>query len=203
MHIFVRVVLAMVIGIRMAVLYAALRAASPPREPLVYRQKTAATYRVIRGKRKRVERVHAGIEVPDRVRFRLQPETGFDRGAKRLGLATEWQVNDREFDDSIFVVSDDPLFRRCLWVEAQSAQDNGAFARNRRTCSSNCLDGMGQHSRSLARCRVDTVRRIGGAWHCRHRRIHLQRREWREPAAAVCQHRTVDNGAAAKTITWS
>jgi hypothetical protein len=113
MHTFVRVLLSLVIGLRMVVLYRALRAASPPREPLSYR-KIAVTYRIVKGRHGRIEGVHVGIELPDRVRFRLQPESGFDRRAKQLGLATEWQVNDAEFDYNVFVVSDDPIFLRAL-----------------------------------------------------------------------------------------
>jgi hypothetical protein len=132
----------MVIGLRMAVLYRALRAASPPREPLVYRQ-TALTYRIIRGRHASVEGVHAGIEVPDRVRFRLQPETGFDRRAKRFGLATEWQANDRNFDDNVFVVSDDPIFLRALSSDRELREHAlalmKAFGGATIRCSAGCL----------------------------------------------------------------
>lgn len=124
----------------MAVLYRALRATSPPRERLSYRK--AVTYRIVRGKYG-IEGVHVGVEVPDRVRFRLQPESRFDRRAKQLGLATEWQVNDAEFDNNIFVVSDDPIFLAALNNDRELRKHSfalmKAFGGATIRCSAGCL----------------------------------------------------------------
>jgi hypothetical protein len=142
LHILVRVLLSVVIGLRMAVLYRALRATSPPREPLSYR-KTALTYRIVRGRHGSIEGVHVGVEVPDGVRFRLQPESRFDRRAKQLGLATEWQVNDAEFDNNIFVVSDDPIFLAALNNDRELRKHSfalmKAFGGATVRCSAGCL----------------------------------------------------------------
>lgn len=113
MHVLVRVLLSLVIVFRMAVLVQVLRWTKPPRERLVY-QEIPTTYRIIRGRHGSIEGVQAGIEVPDRLRFRLKPETEFDRWAKWFGLAAEWQVDEPKFDYNVFVVSDDPIFLRAL-----------------------------------------------------------------------------------------
>lgn len=142
MHILIRVLLSVGIGLRMAVLYRALRATSPPREPLSYR-KTALTYRIVRDRHGTIEGVHVGVEVPDRVRFRLQPESRFDRRAWQLGLATEWQVNDAEFDNNIFVVSDDPIFLGALSNDRELRKHSltlmKAFGGATVRCSAGCL----------------------------------------------------------------
>lgn len=84
-----------------------------------------------------------GVEVPDRVRFRLQPESRFDRRAKQLGLATEWQVNDAEFDHNVFVVSDDPIFLAALNNDRELRKHSfalmKAFGGATIRCSAGCL----------------------------------------------------------------
>ena len=45
------------------------------------------------------------------VSFRIHRETWWDRFAKKIGLSYEYQFNDPEFDDELYVVSNAPAFR--------------------------------------------------------------------------------------------
>lgn len=123
--------------------FCALRSGMRPIERLAFKKETV-TFRVLQGKRgEEVRSVHIGIEVPDLIRFRLQPETSFDRYAKRLGLAREWQVDDAAFDHNVFVVCDDPISLQALADDAElrrlafalMKQFGGATIR----CSGGCL----------------------------------------------------------------
>lgn len=62
---------------------------------------------VIRDKSKKVCGFEVSVDVPDRFRFTLRRETWFDRIAKKLGVAREWQTGDDEFDAATFIVSED------------------------------------------------------------------------------------------------
>ncbi len=75
-------------------------------------------YRVTRHK-KRVQEVQIAVAVPDRLRFIMRREGRFDRIAKWLGIAHEWQTGDARFDDSIYVLCDDPLMLRALSLDAE------------------------------------------------------------------------------------
>src|SRR5687768_10339706 len=64
----------------------------------------ACEYRVRRNYRDRsIEGVDIGIEVENKLRFRIQPETRFDVIAKALGVAREWQTDDADFDSRVFI----------------------------------------------------------------------------------------------------
>ncbi len=72
-------------------------------------------YRVGRNsKSKLVTDIQLGLQVPDRVRFRIQRETAFDRFAKVIGIAHEWQTDDRTFDTKVYVLSDDAVLLTAL-----------------------------------------------------------------------------------------
>jgi hypothetical protein len=45
------------------------------------------------------------------VSLRIHRETWWDRFAKQIGLSYEFQFNDPEFDDELYVVSNAPAFR--------------------------------------------------------------------------------------------
>jgi hypothetical protein len=55
-----------------------------------------------------------GAELDAPVWFRLQRETGKDRWFKRVGLATEIESGDKDFDKFVYVVCDHPMFARLL-----------------------------------------------------------------------------------------
>jgi hypothetical protein len=65
--------------------------------------------KIHRGKHKNVRGVRVTLDVCDRFRFMLRPESAFDRFAKRFGIAHEWETGDYEFDEKVFIVSEDPL----------------------------------------------------------------------------------------------
>jgi hypothetical protein len=51
-----------------------------------------------KSKTKSVTGVQLALDLPDQFRFRIQRETMFDRCAKALGVAHEWQTHDPRFD---------------------------------------------------------------------------------------------------------
>ncbi|MBX7186937.1 MAG: hypothetical protein K1Y01_17490 [Vicinamibacteria bacterium] len=55
-----------------------------------------------------------GVDLEASVWFRLQRETDRDRWFKRVGLATEIQTGDEDFDKFVYVVSDHPMFASLL-----------------------------------------------------------------------------------------
>src|SRR5690242_12743560 len=54
-----------------------------------------------------VSGVQLALDLPDQFRFRIQRETAFDRFAKALGIAHEWQTHDDRFDAEAYILSDD------------------------------------------------------------------------------------------------
>lgn len=55
-----------------------------------------------------------GVELEAPIWFRLHRETGRDRWFKRLGLATEIETGDPDFDTFVYVACDHPRFGRLL-----------------------------------------------------------------------------------------
>ncbi|HEY5801379.1 MAG TPA: hypothetical protein VIT92_14235 [Burkholderiaceae bacterium] len=66
---------------------------------------------------------YAAVSAPDGYAFTLRPETAFDRLFKLLGLTQELQVRRSEFDDALYVVSDDPVLRRALILNRELQAD--------------------------------------------------------------------------------
>jgi hypothetical protein len=56
----------------------------------------------------RVRAMQVGARTQAAVEFEIAPETGFDRWAKRHGLAVEPQLGERGFDQSFYLATDDP-----------------------------------------------------------------------------------------------
>ena len=110
---------------------------SEGREPAQGRR-VACEYRVRSSfHRKSVSKVAVALVVPDRFRFRIQRETWFDRFAKRLGIAHEWQTHDPKLDSRLFVVSDDRILLEAL-------------SRSERLC--NALLDLGSSNRWVLGC---------------------------------------------------
>ncbi len=76
-------------------------------------------FAVSRARSGRVSGVKIGIAIADNLRFVLRREHRFDRLAKWFGIAREWQTADREFDDSIYVLTDDLVLLDALSHDAQ------------------------------------------------------------------------------------
>ena len=54
------------------------------------------------------------IPIADKLRFMLRREKAFDRIARALGIASEWQTGDAGFDDRVFILSEDVAFNQAL-----------------------------------------------------------------------------------------
>ena len=67
-----------------------------------------------RSKTKNVTAVQLGLDLPDQFRFRIQRETAFDRFAKAIGIAHEWQTHDPRFDAEAYILSDDAVLLAAL-----------------------------------------------------------------------------------------
>ncbi|HZF15851.1 MAG TPA: hypothetical protein VE046_07940 [Steroidobacteraceae bacterium] len=76
-------------------------------------------YLVSRAKNRRITRVRLALDAPDGLRFVLRREKFYDRCGKALGLAREWETHDREFDESIFILSDDRVLCEALSVDEE------------------------------------------------------------------------------------
>ena len=74
---------------------------------------------ITRDKYKAVRGVHLSVEVSDRFRFLLRPESALDRFAKRFGIAQEWQTGDESFDAKIFILSEDPALLETLSTDKE------------------------------------------------------------------------------------
>ena len=70
----------------------------------------------------RVLGLNVGIEAPEGFEFTLREERWFDRLAKMLGVAAEFQVEEKDFDRLLYLLSDDPAFLRTLTAGAVRGQ---------------------------------------------------------------------------------
>lgn len=55
-----------------------------------------------------------GVEAPRSFNFSLKSERWIDRWFKRIGITAEFQTGDRRFDDTVYIVSDDPRIEALL-----------------------------------------------------------------------------------------
>jgi hypothetical protein len=74
---------------------------------------------ITRDKHKTVRGVRLAVDVADRFRFLLRPESSLDRIAKRFGIAQEWQTGDESFDARIFILSEDPALLETLSTDKE------------------------------------------------------------------------------------
>jgi hypothetical protein len=59
------------------------------------------------------------LDLPDKLRFRLRRERSYDRFAKSLGIAREWQTGDCGFDANVFIVSEDWTLNEALSADRE------------------------------------------------------------------------------------
>lgn len=71
--------------------------------------------------------VAIGIDAPVGMRFAMHPEGQWDRAGKFLGLSREWQSGEREFDDAVYVVGDDPPLLELLSRDAMLRRQAAAL----------------------------------------------------------------------------
>jgi hypothetical protein len=79
---------------------------------------TPILYKMIRNKQKKVTSLAFGIVVPDTLCFTIRKEKYFDRVAKVLGIASEFQTGDRAFDQQAYILCEDQTLLRALAVNA-------------------------------------------------------------------------------------
>lgn len=99
-------------------------------------------------KSKHLNRVVVGVPVATTLEFELSPETATDAWFKQAGWSIEQQVGDLHFDESLYVLSDDPrvaqLFRDHPAIVQQLMQlfargDQRGFELKRLTCGNRLL----------------------------------------------------------------
>lgn len=66
------------------------------------------TYKTRHSSHKGVHSFRFAVVCPPGFHFRIKRETGWDRFAKHIGLSVEQQLDDPEFDEHFYLVSDDP-----------------------------------------------------------------------------------------------
>jgi hypothetical protein len=91
--------------------------AKPPQNP-AHLDGRAYLYSIQRHE-KRILRLELGISICDTARFTLRREGALDRFAKWLGLAREWQTRDADFDQNVFVQSEDSRLHDALSCDAE------------------------------------------------------------------------------------
>lgn len=97
-------------------------------------------YEVMRSKRQIVA-VSIALTVPDEWRFVLRREYWFDRFFKSLGLAREWQTNDPQFDQAVYIVSEDRLLLETLSGDPELRRCVEQLLQRRSGSSLNCYRG--------------------------------------------------------------
>ena len=89
------------------------------------RRLTAATYETTgtKGNRSRViSKVSWGLALETPLVFSLSRESGWDRVSKLLGLASELETGDADFDRKVYVTCDEPALHRLLAENARVRQ---------------------------------------------------------------------------------
>jgi hypothetical protein len=75
---------------------------------------TSCTYSVSRGRHRQIMHIRVGIAMDPLFCFMIRRESVLDRVAGVLHIAREWQTADTQFNESIYVLSDDPTLLRAL-----------------------------------------------------------------------------------------
>jgi len=78
-------------------------------------------YNVSKSKKGRIIGLLVGIDGPIGYDYSFKKETSFDRFFKSIGLSNEYQVGNKEFDDLVYIVSDNVEFHRQLSSNATIA----------------------------------------------------------------------------------
>jgi hypothetical protein len=98
-------------------------------------------YAVARNRNRQVTGVAIGVSIADNLRFVLRREHTFDRLAKWLGIAREWQTRDRDFDNSVYILSDDRVLLQALSQDAELREAAQALLGNERVGAIHCYRG--------------------------------------------------------------
>lgn len=79
-------------------------------------------YKSMDSTNKGVRTFHFAVPCPQDVSLRIHRESSWDRFAKKIGLSYEYQFNDPQFDDELYVVSNAPALQIEL-TESQALRD--------------------------------------------------------------------------------
>lgn len=79
-------------------------------------------YKSMDSTNKGVRTFHFAVPCPPDVSLRIHRESSWDRFAKKIGLSYEYQFNDPQFDDELYVVSNAPALQTEL-TESQALRD--------------------------------------------------------------------------------
>jgi len=101
------------------------------------------------------------IPIPDKLRFVLRGETGLDRFARGLGIASEWQTGDTGFDAKVFILSEDVAFNQALSRDRELRELAGNLLGEIRDSSIECRDGMLYLGFSVEGLEDDNVANLG------------------------------------------
>jgi len=77
-------------------------------DDLGYLKNKGQPYKTRHSSHKETHWFRFAVVCPPGFHFRIKRETKWDRFAKRIGLSIEQQLDDPEFDESLYLVSDDP-----------------------------------------------------------------------------------------------
>ena len=108
-------------------------------EPFSWQDQSFAV-KFSRSKRK-VTELCLRIAIQDKLRFLLRRETRFDRVAKSLGIATEWQTGDARFDEKVFVLSEDVTLNRALTRDREFRDVCTGLIQSRESAQLECRQG--------------------------------------------------------------
>ncbi len=82
------------------------------------------------------------LAIQDKLRFVLRRETRFDRIAKSLGIASEWQTGDTGFDQKVFILSEDVSLNRALSRDRELRDVCVSLLGSREVVAIECRAGM-------------------------------------------------------------
>jgi hypothetical protein len=111
MSAFICIALVAMIGLRLAYMFG--REWHPQGKPVVVGDEVVHAH-VGRGKHRAIDALVVGFDAPSGWRFNFRREGPFDRFAKAIGLAREFQTGDVAFDGRIYIECDDATLHRQL-----------------------------------------------------------------------------------------
>ena len=94
-----------------------------------------------RAKRK-IKGLTVRVPISDKLRFVLRRETGFDRIARSLGIASEWQTGDIGFDQKVFILSEDVSFNQALTRDRELRELSSTLLASPKSPRIECRAGM-------------------------------------------------------------
>jgi len=98
-------------------------------------------YKIQRDQKRKALRGAFGVVAPDTFRFSIRQEKYFDRVAKLLGIAREFQTGDRKFDEQAYILSEDQRLLTALAVDKALREHITALLDAGNPCVVHCAGG--------------------------------------------------------------